>query len=54
MKRSILLISDRLHMGGVEAVLQNLAAYLDERGDSVTIWASQGSREELRQHFPPR
>lgn len=52
MGKKILLINDRLHAGGAELVLQNLALALADRGDELTIWASEGDRDTLRRKFP--
>lgn len=52
MGKEILLINDRLHAGGVELVLQELAAALAARGDKITVWAAEGDRDTLRQKYP--
>lgn len=52
MGKKILLINDRLHAGGAELVLQNLAFALAERGDELTVWAPEGDRETLRRKYP--
>lgn len=52
MALKILLINDRLHAGGVELVLQKLAAVLAQRGDRLTIWACEGDRKTLQKKYP--
>lgn len=52
MGKDILLINDRLHAGGVELVLQELAAALAARGDRLTVWAAEGDRDTLCQKYP--
>ena len=52
MGKKILLINDRLHAGGAELVLQNLALSLNRRGDKLTIWAAEGDMDTLRRKYP--
>lgn len=52
MGKKILLISDRLHAGGAELVLQNLAFALAGRGDELSIWSPEGDRDTLRRKYP--
>lgn len=52
MGRDILLINDNLDTGGVEKILQSVAARLSARGDRLTLWACNGDRETLRRCYP--
>ena len=49
---NILLLANRLHGGGTETVIQSVAAELVRAGHRVTLWAPEGTREELRAHYP--
>ena len=52
MKKRILLLNDRLAGGGAEQVLQRIAADLAARGAELTVWAPEGTREELERLYP--
>ena len=52
MKKKILLLNDRLAGGGAEQVLQRIAADLAAAGAELTVWAPEGSEEELRRLYP--
>lgn len=52
MKKRILLLNDRLAGGGAEQVLQRVAADLAAQGAALTIWAPEGTEEELRRLYP--
>lgn len=52
MKKQILLLNDRLAGGGAERVAQLVAALAAEEGAALTLWAPEGSAEELRRLYP--
>lgn len=52
MKRRILLLNNCLAGGGAERVLQLVAAEAAATGAALTIWAPEGTPEELRQLYP--
>ena len=52
MKKRILLLNDRLAGGGAEQVLQRVAADLAAQGAALTVWAPEGTEEELRRLYP--
>ena len=52
MKKQILLLNDRLAGGGAEQVLQRIAADLAAQGAALTIWAPEGTEDELRCLYP--
>ena len=52
MGKRILLLNDRLAGGGAERVMQLVAADLAAQGASLTVWAPEGTREELRRLYP--
>ena len=51
--KDILIINNNLDTGGVEIVLQALAAHLHKKGERVSIWASHGDRETIKAKYPP-
>ena len=52
MKKRVLLINDRLVGGGAEQVLRYIAADLAAHGAELTIWAPEGTPEELARFYP--
>ena len=52
MKKRVLLLNDRLAGGGAEKVLQLVAADLAAHGAALTVWAPEGTREELARLYP--
>lgn len=52
MKKRILLLNDRLAGGGAEQVLRHIAADLAAEGAALTIWAPEGTAEDLRRLYP--
>jgi len=53
MSRDILIINNNLDTGGVEKILQALAAYLHDKGARISIWASKGDRATIKEKYPP-
>ena len=51
-KKQILLINDRLCGGGAEQITQRIAADLAAQGAALTVYAPEGTREELAAHYP--
>ena len=51
-KKQILLINDRLVGGGAEQITQRIAADLAAQGAALTVYAPEGTREELAAHYP--
>ncbi len=52
MRKQVLLLNDRLAGGGAERVLQLVAADLASQGAALTVWAPEGTREELARLYP--
>lgn len=52
MKAQVLLLNDRLCGGGSERILHLIAADLAAQGAQLTIWAPEGTREDLRRAYP--
>ena len=45
MNKEILIINNHLDTGGVEIILQAIVAFLAEKGERVTLWASNGNEQ---------
>lgn len=53
MRTRVLLLNDRLCGGGSERILHLVAADLAAQGAELTVWAPEGTKEDLARAYPP-
>ena len=53
MSTRVLLLNDRLCGGGSERILHLVAADLAAQGADLTVWAPEGTKEDLSRAYPP-